>query len=829
MSDRTGDSPQFRRSWADLSRLQESSAPSSTPPQHLPVSLGLSEFHALLLYPSALVAVNRVDERVVQVLPLQPAPSGPAAAALASSYLSYSTLQGRPLTLLRDPLSRTTYLVTTEALYEVLIRREARDMWRVLIGRRDFAGALKYCETVSQRDQVFVEEARAAIRVGDWNHAASCYARLALGTPSFEQTALLFMEAKQDEALQVYLTHVLRRAPPDAHVARSVLCTWVTETLLRRLAAAGEGTEAHRSIARELQQFLSKARPRQQPSGGCLCIISLPVAPVQEMRHAPEETAVTVASLLRMAGRLVDLETLEAARGNHRAVLLLMAQTSDVGALGGDDLWSHALLDTQHFPRQPPQWTRMLKYLRRPQVPKELHYELAAQLMLAFPADVVELWVGLGSALEPRRLLPGLVAGMEAPAGRAAALRYLDYCFRHLRATDQALHNLAVTLHAKYPPRQGDAGGEEAALLVYLAAAKGARGQPLYDPGYAVRLCQECGRKRAVIYLSQEMGMLQEAVEARRSALLSCADVGTGRCRRRSPSTLHCSSRSRWTGQRLWTLPSGQPRTTSLSTRTSGAPLPGRPCTRARGGRGSCRLPWGFLGSPGGHCESRTSWTLSPISPGASDTPALQAVDAGWLSAAPRHHASVLAVNALPQPQKRKLALLMLLLLGRIDEVRDVLLGALGDYHELAGTLQTEMGGWARQAESLRKDLEAVGERSAVITDPMQTCCQLCQGKCKHRVSLHGTRPDSFDDVGCRLASPLLLPAGALGSAPRAKFTRKAAAAIYAAGAASSGASAASLHPAPERLTSQRENTAVDARAAGTVRHLWDICIELSS
>ena len=80
-----------------------------------------------------------------------------------------------------------------------------------------------------------MEEAEEAIRLGDWNRAALCYARVTQGHPSFEQVSLLLMEAGRDEALQLYLLHTLRRMPGDAHVARSVLCTWVVDTMLRRL------------------------------------------------------------------------------------------------------------------------------------------------------------------------------------------------------------------------------------------------------------------------------------------------------------------------------------------------------------------------------------------------------------------------------------------------------------------------------------------------------------------------------------------------------------------------------------------------------------------
>lgn len=438
--------------------------PSSPPPR----SLVLTEFHVLMLFESQIVAVNRFNDRIVETLPL---PSG----------------AGRPVCLLRDALSRTVFLVTSTGLFEVMIRKEARDMWHVFLQRSEFQAALRYCETAAQRDTVHLQEAEVAMGAEQWAQAAVCLSRLTQGRPTFEECCLKFLEGGHEGALQVYLLHMLRRLPAEAHAPRSILITWVSDLMLRQYvqwereggvdrggSGGGEGSEP----LVKLRTFLA-----------------------HEGRHLPEPTAKVIVSLLRSYGRWDELEALESARGSHRAVLQLMVQRR--------------------------QFSRALRYLRRPTVPKELHYEFAPMLMKNAPREAVEVFVGLSEQLEARRLLPALVTAMESAEGTEAVLAFLDHIFRRLHVTDAALHNLAVLLHATR--RRGARTGptspgslpdsvqpdddDDAALLSYLAAAKEPGGRPLYDPHLAWRICWERGRRRACVQLHCELGTVEEAVK----------------------------------------------------------------------------------------------------------------------------------------------------------------------------------------------------------------------------------------------------------------------------------------------------------------------------
>lgn len=55
------------------------------------------------------------------------------------------------------------YLFSAEALFEVVLKDEGRDMWRLHLARREYAAALEHCQSNQQRDKV---RARGRVVVG---------------------------------------------------------------------------------------------------------------------------------------------------------------------------------------------------------------------------------------------------------------------------------------------------------------------------------------------------------------------------------------------------------------------------------------------------------------------------------------------------------------------------------------------------------------------------------------------------------------------------------------------------------------------------------------
>ncbi|KXZ53919.1 hypothetical protein GPECTOR_6g837 [Gonium pectorale] len=232
----------------------------------------------------------------------------------------------------------------------------------------------------------------------------------------------------------------------------------------------------------------------------------------------------TTVSLLASYGRLEELLSLAALRGDHEGLLEQLLARGRRGGRGQDRWRPSAVcrpspLAPTSDPRPRPGPLRALTVLRSPSVSRELLYKFAPALVAAAAEEAVDAFIAERPPLDPRRLLPALLRYGEPesePAARRHVLRYVEFAIEALGTTDIVVHNLAVALYSLAPGREG-----EDALLRYLTRA--GRGgaplvyggtAPLYDTQYALRLAQECGKPRAAVRLMCQLGMYPDAVRA---------------------------------------------------------------------------------------------------------------------------------------------------------------------------------------------------------------------------------------------------------------------------------------------------------------------------
>jgi len=410
-----------------------------------PLSLGVTRYHFLLLYRTKLVAINQVSKEVVQEVPL----SGAAARGLV----------GSPLGLTEDVASETWFMFTTEALHEISIRKEDRDMWRIFLAKADYEKAVSHCFTREQREKVHTQQAEAAFAAKDYMEAARLFARLDVPQPTFEQVALRFVEVGDPAALHEFLRQKLEAFASEDRAQATMVATWLTELQLDRinralLEDAGEGDPKCQELVDQLRDFLSE--------------------------YKDVLDSATTSNLLASYGRLDELMHLAALLDDNETVIEHLMQRGEI--------------------------IRALGVLRKPTIPRELIYKFAPALLEAAPGETVDAWIQAGSKLDPRRLMPALVR-CDEPAARgeclAQALRYVEFAIHELGCDDSALHNLAVSLYSSQ--------GDEAELISYLSRAKGPLGRPLYDQKFALRLARERNRERACVQLLSDMGMFQDA------------------------------------------------------------------------------------------------------------------------------------------------------------------------------------------------------------------------------------------------------------------------------------------------------------------------------
>lgn len=109
----------------------------------MPISLTITRYHWLLLYPDRVVGISRETEQAVwdEALPLVSRSSVPGATEL--------TLQHgdeRAISLSADPVSKTFWIATDRSILEVLVQNEDRDVWRARLEKGNFSEALRFAK-----------------------------------------------------------------------------------------------------------------------------------------------------------------------------------------------------------------------------------------------------------------------------------------------------------------------------------------------------------------------------------------------------------------------------------------------------------------------------------------------------------------------------------------------------------------------------------------------------------------------------------------------------------------------------------------------------------
>ncbi|MEW5309299.1 MAG: hypothetical protein WDW38_001194 [Sanguina aurantia] len=391
--------------------------------------------------------------------------------------------------LIKDPGTGSVYMHSDESLYEVLVSHEARDMWAVYLALQDWEQALRLCSSSAQRDDVHRAWAEAAALEGDFMTAALHFAKILGGSPTFEDVALQLVEAASasgsansglqaasgsgGDALQLFLLTKLGVLGKSDRAQSTMLASWLTELLLDQLNRAllesgGQAEQRYSQLESAMRGFLKEHVEILDPN--------------------------TTLTLLATYGRLEDLVHYAACRNDTEGLLEVL--TSRPGGTA-----------------------RALAVLRKPSVSPELVYKFAPSLVASGVEATVDFLITQQPPLDPRRLIPALLRfgdgprggggrGAQCPGSAAAqqqhVLRYVEFAVDTLGCQDSAVHNLAVALHTL---SEGEAG-----LLGYLGRGRDPLGRPLYDPKYALRLCTERGRRRAVVQLLCELGMYPDAV-----------------------------------------------------------------------------------------------------------------------------------------------------------------------------------------------------------------------------------------------------------------------------------------------------------------------------
>ncbi|ETS64390.1 hypothetical protein PaG_01243 [Moesziomyces aphidis] len=477
IEDDLGGSPNKRRSRLSTASAADTSAfgQAAAPITEIPLSIALTEFHFILLYHDRVMAISSLDDQVIfeEALPLK----------------SNERVIGTAI----DVAKRTYWIYTDASIFELVMRDEARHVWRVYLDRGSFDAALKYAKPGIQRGTVLSFQGDRYFAEAKYIQAAQCYAQTFMR--AFEEIVLRFTDADQRDALRYYLVMRLERLDKTHDVAQRVmLATWLVETYLSKInqledvaaaEAASQDVDNYRleisMITEELYQFLTTYRSLLDAS--------------------------TTFDLIKKHGR------------------------SDVYLQFASVIGDHERIVRHHV--QERQWTKAIDAINR-QDSLELYYRFASVLMQNAPAQTVDCW-SRQARLDARKLIPALLQHKpDLELGETdQAVKYLSGLIAGKNGSkDTAIHNLLLTLLARRASRYSSRQDTKQELLRFIdeARANPLTGHPYFDLDYALRTCLSQGQMEACVRIYAKMGLFESAVElAIRQGEIelacSCADM----------------------------------------------------------------------------------------------------------------------------------------------------------------------------------------------------------------------------------------------------------------------------------------------------------------
>ncbi|KAL4204894.1 hypothetical protein AMTRI_Chr01g112010 [Amborella trichopoda] len=422
----------------------------------IPRSFTLTEFHFLVLIGDKVKVVNRISQQIIEELHFDHSPESTARGIIG---------------LCSDATAGVFYAYDENSIFEVSVRDEGQDMWKVYLDLKEYAAALEHCRNPFQRDQVYLVQAEAAFSSKDFHRAASFYAKVNY-LLSFEEITLKFIGVGEQDAVRTFLLRKLDNLGKEDKCQMTMISTWVTELYLDKInrllleddtagleaSTIDSGNSEYQAIRMEFQAFLNDCKDFLDEA--------------------------TVVRLLESYGRVDELIYFANLKEQYETVV--------------------------HHYIQQGEAKKALAVLHKQRVPLELQYRFAPDLIVLDAYETVELWMATKN-LNPRRLIPAMMRYSSEPHAKNEThevIKYLEFCVHHLQNEDPAIHNLLLSLYAKQE--------DDSALLRFLQCkfGKGRTSGPefFYDPKYALRLCLKEKRMRACVYIYSMMSMPEEAV-----------------------------------------------------------------------------------------------------------------------------------------------------------------------------------------------------------------------------------------------------------------------------------------------------------------------------
>jgi vacuolar protein sorting-associated protein 18 len=365
-----------------------------------------------------------------------------------------------------DLQKNTFWLFTTQEIFEIVVRDEERDVWKIMLQQQQFDAALQYASTQTQKETVATAYGDFLTSKGHFVEAAAVYGR---SNKPFEEVSLAFIDSQQQDALRKYLMTKLAIMKKSSVMQRIMVASWLVEIFMAKLNSLDDTIITQAELAENLnpaqsRDLLKSVRKEYQDF---------------VTRYKYDLDKRTVYDVISSHGREEELLFFANAVNDYYYVLSYWVQRE--------------------------RWDEVLNVLKK-QTDPDVFYRYSTVLMMHVATDFIEILMRHAD-LKPRSLIPALLEYSRIFDGtllQNQAIRYLQYVVNQLDSKDSAVHNTLVSVYASHPSK------DEAGLLAYLESQGD---EPRFDPDFALRLCIQHHRTLSCVHIYTSMGQYLQAVD----------------------------------------------------------------------------------------------------------------------------------------------------------------------------------------------------------------------------------------------------------------------------------------------------------------------------
>ncbi|KAH3679121.1 hypothetical protein WICPIJ_008729 [Wickerhamomyces pijperi] len=418
-------------------------------------ALAFTKYHLVLLRGREVLVVNKFNDELVfqQSLPLDEAGE-------------------RFIGLVADQLKSTYWVYSDRHIYEITVEDEDKFIWRSMLENGLFDQALAVTKDPVARDVIYGRKAEWLFQQRLLQEAASTFALTS--TPSFENIALKFLEAKDMDALQVYFLAkfnlLLKDKSLQFKIPLTLLSCWIVENYVVKL--------------NELDEQLENQEIKD-------------VADLQTLTSTKLQISQELQTFLTSNIAVLDQKTVY-------EIIIANNRTEDL-------LYFANLIEDYDFVVT--YWIRLEKYNEVLGTfskinDLEIVYKHSTVLLLNSPAKTIDTWLAI-PAIDASRLIPAVLKYNEVnkrvSVDHHRGIEFLSKFIKANKVESCHLHDTLLYLLISNDSSSTD----ESLILRYLEETKDS---VYYNPDFILRLCLKFQRVRSAIMVYSGLKFYEDSI-----------------------------------------------------------------------------------------------------------------------------------------------------------------------------------------------------------------------------------------------------------------------------------------------------------------------------